>query len=84
MKNLKIPTIKLQTVITIMFVVVIIFEVLMLYTQVYGKLSPEADIVPNENIVRLNLASYNQAVELLDKLRSFVVSPWNISNPNPF
>lgn len=84
MKNIKFPSVKPHFIITMIFVVIVILELFLLYTQVYTKLSPEADSVPNENIVRLDLAAYNQTIELLDALKEFVVNPWNLINPEPF
>ncbi len=84
MKSIKIRKIRPQLVITLIFIIVILFEVFLLYTQVYRKLTPEADAVPNENIVRLDITAYNNTIEFLDKLKTFIVEPWDITNLRPF
>ena len=66
------------------FAVLILLETYWLYTKVYRNLSVDADTIPNGNIVRLDLGAYNQTIGLLDKLKFFTVSSWNLKNTNPF
>ncbi len=83
MKNIQIK-VNPRLILALVFAVLILGEAYWLYTKVYGNLSVEADPIPNENIVRLDLVSYNQTIGFLDKLKIFTVSAWNLKNSNPF
>ncbi|HTL39199.1 MAG TPA: hypothetical protein VL306_00065 [Methylomirabilota bacterium] len=76
--------IRFESVMTVVFILVVLLEMYILYTKVYAQLNPEANAIQTENIVRLDISSYNQTIDLLDNLKSFVAKPVNLNNSTPF
>lgn len=84
MKDIRIPKIRPQKILMVVFLLVLLMEGYLFYIELYSKLSPEAEAVPVENLVRLNVASYNKTLDSLDEIKSFIADPWDIDNTNPF
>lgn len=81
MKKIKINP---KLILVIIFTVVVLYEAYLVYTKIYGNLATDADIVPAAGIVRLDLASYNKTISLLDALKSYVFPGASLTNSNPF
>ena len=84
MKKFNFKFLSFESIIGIVFVLVILLEAYVLYGKVLTKLYPDASSVPTENIVRLDLTSYNQTIDLLDRLKTYVIKPIYLTNTNPF
>lgn len=68
----------------LIFIAVLALEAYLLYTQVYGSLLAEPDVVSNEKIVRLDLTAYNKTIQLLDKQKQYIATLPILKNINPF
>ena len=67
------------------FILILAFEIYILYVGVYNNLSNDVIQPPTaNNIVRLDLATYAKTLNLLDESKNFSPPIWNLSNPNPF
>lgn len=84
MKSVNTKFIRPQLLLSLLLIAMILFEVFLLYSKVYGNLSADAQTAPTGSVVRLDLAAYQKTVNLIDQLKSFTVLPWNIQNSNPF
>ncbi|OGE82794.1 MAG: hypothetical protein A3B10_03865 [Candidatus Doudnabacteria bacterium RIFCSPLOWO2_01_FULL_44_21] len=83
-KSLKIKSIYAERLLALIFIIIILLEAQLLYSKVYKILGTEPDMVPAGNVVRVDLSDYNQTLQLLDQLKSFVPKPWGLVDPNPF
>jgi len=63
------------------FILILAVEAYSFYVHVYGSLSTDAADAPSGNVVRLDLASYNKTLQLLDSAKSFIVKPYTLGNP---
>ena len=68
----------------IVFILIVAWEVYVLYTQVYRQLSPDFTGDETENLVRLDLDSYNKSLIILDNAKNFVPDKVNPVTTNPF
>jgi hypothetical protein len=84
LKGFKIKSIRAERILALIFFVIILLEGYLLYSRVYQTLNAEADLVSGGNVVRVDLNAYNQTLDLLDRLKIFVVEPWNLPDENPF
>ena len=66
---------------TLVLVVFIIVEAYLLYSKTYLSLDTEIDLNQKSNIVRLDLASYNKTLDLLDSYINFIAASKVTSNP---
>lgn len=66
------------------FLCVIGIEAYLLYSHVYKNFNAVPEGATAENIVRLDLASYNKALEVLDRNAKFVLPSKNLVDSNPF
>jgi hypothetical protein len=69
---------------TLAFLLIVVWEGYVLYTQVYQQLLPNTVGIKPENIVRLDLGSYNKTLNLLDQTKNFEPKKINLINPDPF
>lgn len=69
---------------SIIFIIIIAYEIFVLYYHVYPSLSTEYTEIPNQNIVRLDLDAYSKTLQLLDSSVNFAPPIWNLINVDPF
>jgi hypothetical protein len=76
--------IKVRLLLVILFIMVLVIEGYLVYFKLYPNFSVEDDAIPVKNIVRVDLRSYERAIELFDKLENYTSEPVNLTNSNPF
>lgn len=76
--------INLSWLLSFLIIVIVVFELYLAYVYLYPNLNVTEEVVLTKNIVRVDLKSYDSTINLLDELESFVGSPVNITNTNPF
>lgn len=68
----------------LVFILIVAWEGYILYSQVYRQLLPDTAGIKSENIVHLDLDSYNKTLNLLDNTKNFVPKTLDLVNQNPF
>lgn len=77
-----IKAIRPKLVLTILFLILLGFEVYVLYFNVYGNLSTGVeDISVDTNIVRLDLKNYEKMLQLLDNAKAYGAPAVTVDNP---
>lgn len=85
--NIKVPKFNLLNtglILTLILIFLIVFEVYLVYGEVYQKLVANPEIIQETNIVRVNLEDYNNSISLIKKLETYSPPPLFLNRFNPF
>ena len=84
--NLKTPHIKTNfgVVLSIAVIVVLLFELYLVYIYFYKKLLTGPVVLDQEHIVRVDLTTYKSVIEELNQRESFTPNNPRPTNPEPF
>ena len=82
--NLKPKNLNVSVMLTIALLLLIAYEAWLGYNHLYLALFTEPVITTSDNVIRVDLASYQNTVDLLNGLRSYRPDPEFLSNSNPF
>jgi hypothetical protein len=70
-------------ILTIFFLIVIIAELYFVYFDLFKKLTVTDDAIIPNNIVRVDLSTYNNTLDILDESETFEPQPIFSTRPNP-
>jgi hypothetical protein len=83
--KIKIPKLSLNTILTLVFLIIILVEGYFGYQDLYLNLvNNELPLVSTGNIVRLDTQSYKTIIDLLNRLQTYSPSNPVPANTNPF
>lgn len=85
--NIKIPKLKLLNtglILTLVFILLLLFEIYLTYGSVYQKLVANPEIIQDSNIVRVDLEAYNETIDLIEKLEIYSPPSLLFNRFNPF
>ncbi len=71
-------------ILTTAMILAILVEVYLAYVYLYPNLNVSDDLITTKDIVRVDLKSYDQTIELLNGLETYQPTPLNLPRPNPY
>lgn len=79
----KIP-LNFNLILTLVLLLVLLYEAYMVYSFVYLNLRVNPDQITPSNIVRVNLQAYKNTIDYLDAQKNFTARSLNLPRSNPF
>jgi len=84
LKPIKLNIASVEVLLVAVLVVVVLFEIYLGYTNFYKRLFVEPNILPTENIVRVDLNKYNETINLIESYENYSPENYNLNTTNPF
>jgi len=81
--QLQVNKIKVNLLLSIATILVVLIEIYLAYVYLYPNLNVAEDLITVKDIVRVDLKSYDQTINLLDNLESYQAPPLNLPR-NPY
>lgn len=81
---MKLPKIKLNLILTLLLSLILIWELYLAYAYIFRNLTQESKEVTPNGVVRVNLESYGETIEFLEKQENFTPGSINLKRGNPF
>ena len=80
----KFSFLSLGTVLTLVFLFLVIVLVYSVYTKLYLSIFGRTELITPANIVRVDLQNYQQTIELINRLEAFTPESPQPRNTTPF
>ena len=82
--QLKINKLKISTLLAGVMVLAICVEIYLAYAYLYPNLNVSDDLITTKDIVRVDLKSYQETIDLLNELEAYQPPPLDLPRTNPF
>ena len=75
---------KASMLMNLLLLVAILIELYLAYVYLYPNLNISDETIGTRDVVRVDLKSYEQTINLLNSLESYTPTPLNLPRSNPF
>lgn len=82
--NINTKGLNVGAVLSIVLLLLLAYEAWVGYSQLYKSLFTSPDVVATDNVIRVDLKSYQDTVNYLESLQTYTPDPEFITNNNPF